>query len=85
MNRAVTALLIALTLMSTLTGCGDAAVDVRGQRVAVAGKVFLDGSPLSRARVLFISDEGSGTKSSWKPFTSVKSVLPTPLTFVKRR
>lgn len=60
MNHTGVALAISMGLLSVLSGCGDASVDGRGQRVAVAGTVLLDGSPLSRARILFVSDEGAG-------------------------
>ncbi len=60
MNHTGGVLAIAVGLLSALSGCGGASVDERGQRVAVAGKVLLDGSPLSRARILFVSDEGAG-------------------------
>ena len=60
MNHTGVALVISTGLLSVLSGCGDASFDERGQRVAVAGKVMLDGSPLSRARILFVSDKGAG-------------------------
>ena len=43
----------------SLSGCG-AKVDERGQRVGVSGKVTMDGQPLTRGRIVFISDEGAG-------------------------
>lgn len=55
----IVAFLSALLSISVL-GCGSAKVDERGQRVSVAGQVQLDGQPLSRARIVFISDEGAG-------------------------
>ena len=51
-------LLLALTI--PLTGCGGSEVDERGQRVGVSGQVVLDGQPLSKGRIVFVSDEGAG-------------------------
>lgn len=42
-----------------LSGCGTE-VDERGQRVGVSGKVMIDGQPLTKGRIVFVSDEGAG-------------------------
>ena len=47
-----------------IAGCADSSVDERGDRVAVSGKVTLDGQPLSRARIIFVSDQGKGKVKS---------------------
>ena len=47
-------------LVCVLAGCGGKVEDTRGVRVARQGTVTLDGQPLQYARVVFISDQGSG-------------------------
>lgn len=51
---------MAMMTVVTLCGCGSSQPDIRGERVSVSGQVLLDGQPLSRATILFISDQGSG-------------------------
>ncbi len=41
-------------------GCGSQDADPRGVRVAVHGNVTLDGTPLSRARIVFLSEGEKG-------------------------
>jgi hypothetical protein len=43
----------------SLSGCG-AEVGERGQRVGVSGQVIFDGQPLTKGRIVFVSDEGAG-------------------------
>jgi len=43
----------------SLSGCG-VEVDERGQRVEVSGQVTIDGQPLKKGRIVFVSDEGAG-------------------------
>ena len=51
---------MALTIVSvSLSGCG-AEVDQRGQRVGVSGQVMIDGQPLTKGRIVFVSDDGAG-------------------------
>lgn len=51
---------MALTIVSVLlSGCG-AEVDQRGQRVGVSGQVMIDGQPLTKGRIVFVSDDGAG-------------------------
>jgi len=64
MSSRILVLLSILNLLLWSAGCGGSRIDERGQRVSVAGNVTLDGSPLTRARILFITDEGRGAVKS---------------------
>jgi len=51
---------IVLSLIGIVCGCGAAAGDERGQRVADSGTVTLNGEPLEAGRIMFVSDQGDG-------------------------
>ncbi len=51
-------ILLFTTLGLVLVGCGS---DSRGERFALTGTVTFDGQPLSRATIVFVSGEGSGS------------------------
>lgn len=59
MKRPLSILLLLLSGI-VLTGCRSD-IDPRGQRVPVHGEVTLDGQPLTRARIVFIGEAGSGS------------------------
>ena len=53
-------LTILLFAAATSNGCSGSATPERDTRASVSGSVTLDGKPVDRARIIFVSDAGSG-------------------------